>query len=146
MAEVRWTRSAADDIRAIEDWISRDSPIHAAGFVDRLIDSTTKLKRLPLAGRIVPEFNRRDVREVVHRSYRVAYLLRSGYVTILRVVHLPVIGGDSRRERAGAFRERAGNPTAGTAAGVPSRTANRGRRRPARFRRARERPFRRASP
>ncbi|MBI2931133.1 MAG: type II toxin-antitoxin system RelE/ParE family toxin [Planctomycetes bacterium] len=58
MAEIRWTVSAADDLRTIEDWIARDSPRHAEGFIDRLIAATAKLKTFPNVGRIVPEFDR----------------------------------------------------------------------------------------
>jgi plasmid stabilization system protein ParE len=87
MAEVRWSVSAADDLRAIEDWIARDSPRHAIEFVDRLVEATEKLSRLPRSGRVVPEFGRRDLREVVFRGYRIVYLLRPRVVTVVRVVH-----------------------------------------------------------
>ena len=87
MAEVRWSVSAADDLRAIEEWIARDAPRHAVEFVDHLVDAATKLKRMPRSGRVVPEFGRRDVREVVFRGYRIVYLVRPRVVTVLRVVH-----------------------------------------------------------
>ena len=40
-----------------------------------------------MLGRIVPEFSRRNLRELLVRQYRVVYLLRSDTVTVLRVVH-----------------------------------------------------------
>ena len=43
--------------------------------------------RTPLIGRIVPEFNRQDLREVIFRGYRIVYLVQSDEVLVLRVVH-----------------------------------------------------------
>lgn len=37
--------------------------------------------------RIVPEFNRQDLREVIFGNYRIVYLVKDGDVFILRVVH-----------------------------------------------------------
>jgi len=87
MAEVRWTVSAAEDLRHIEDWIARDSARHAVEFVDRLVQVAQRLRLHPRAGRVVPEFKRRDLREILHRDYRIVYLLERREVMILRVVH-----------------------------------------------------------
>lgn len=87
MAEVRWTLSAAEDVRQLEEWISRDSPLNAVHFTDRLVGSTEKLAGLPLLGRIVPEFNEDRLRELIFRGYRIVYLVDGSVVTVLRVVH-----------------------------------------------------------
>lgn len=87
MAEIRWSLAAENDLREIEIFIAKDSVLHAISFVDRLIESTEKLSSSPKIGRIVPEFNREDLREVLFRSYRVVYQLTADTVTILRVVH-----------------------------------------------------------
>ena len=87
MAEVRWSLTAASDLETIEDWIAQDSPLYAVAFIDRLVSAAEKLRQFPEAGRIVPEFARQDLREVIYRSYRVVYLLQAGEVTVLRVVH-----------------------------------------------------------
>ena len=38
-------------------------------------------------GRVVPEFQREDLRELLFRAYRVVYQVRGEMVTVLRVVH-----------------------------------------------------------
>ncbi len=48
MAEIRWTLTAADDVRILEEWIARDSPLNAVDFTDRLIGSVEKLAASPL--------------------------------------------------------------------------------------------------
>jgi len=79
--------TAESDLRRIEEFIAKDSPLHAVNFVGRLVESAEKLKATPMLGRIVPEFSRRNLREILVRDYRVVYLLRRGTVTVLRVVH-----------------------------------------------------------
>jgi len=87
MAEVRWSLTAGHDLQQIEDFIARDSVLHAVNFIDRLIKSTEKLQQSPQVGRVVPEFGRPDIREVLFKGYRLVYLLKDEAVTVLRVVH-----------------------------------------------------------
>ena len=87
MAEISWSLTAGSDLQKIEEFIAKDSVLHAVAFVDRLIESAEKLKASPNIGRIVPEFSRQDLREVLFRGYRVVYLSSPETVTVLRVVH-----------------------------------------------------------
>jgi toxin ParE1/3/4 len=87
MAEVRWSLTASDDLQDVEHFIARDSILHAINFIDRIVESTGKLERIPELGRVVPEFARTDIRELIFNGYRIVYLLRNDTVTILRVVH-----------------------------------------------------------
>ena len=65
MAQVRWSLTAGNDLQDIEDFIARDSVLHAITFVDRIVESTETLLKTPQIGRIVPEFTRPDLREVI---------------------------------------------------------------------------------
>ena len=87
MAQVRWSLTAGNDLQDIENFIARDSVLHAIAFVDRVVESAETLLKNPRIGRVVPEFNREDLREVIFRSYRVVYLLQGDKIVILRVVH-----------------------------------------------------------
>ena len=87
MAQVRWSLTAGNDLQEIEDFIARDSILHAITFVDRIVESAETLLRTPQIGRMVPEFNRSDLRELIFRGYRIVYLLQDNEVLILRVVH-----------------------------------------------------------
>lgn len=87
MAQVRWSLTAGNDLQGIEDFIARDSVLHAITFVDRLVESTETRLKNPRIGRIVPEFNRDDLREVLFRNYRIVYLLQDDKIFILRVIH-----------------------------------------------------------
>jgi plasmid stabilization system protein ParE len=87
MAQVRWSLTAGNDLQDIEDFIARDSALHAIAFVDRVVESAETLLTTPQIGRMVPEFNRPDLRELLFRDYRIVYLLQDGEAFILRVVH-----------------------------------------------------------
>ena len=87
MAEVRWSLTAANDLEELEDFIARDSVLHAISFIDRIVQSADKLESSPSLGRIVPEFGRPELRELLFRGYRIVYLSKEEGVTILRVVH-----------------------------------------------------------
>lgn len=64
MAQVRWSLTAGNDLQDIENFIARDSVLHAITFVDRMVESIETLLTNSHIGRIVPEFNRPDLREV----------------------------------------------------------------------------------
>jgi toxin ParE1/3/4 len=87
MAEVRWSLTASQDLQELEDFIARDSVLHAVEFIDRIVEATDHLTKSPIIGREVPEFGRPDVRELLFRAYRIVYFLKDDAVTILRVVH-----------------------------------------------------------
>ena len=87
MAQIRWSLTASADLQEIEDFIARDSVFHAVTFVDCIVESTATLLKTPHIGRVVPEFNRQDLREVIFRGYRIVYLVQNDEVLILRVVH-----------------------------------------------------------
>jgi toxin ParE1/3/4 len=87
MAEVRWSLTASQDLQELEDFIGRDSILHAINFIDRVVESAERLQEAPQLGRVVPEFGRDDLRELLFRGHRVVYLVRDEVVTVLRVVH-----------------------------------------------------------
>ena len=87
MARLRWTPQAVEDIEAICAYIERDSKTYARIFASRIVDRITALEAFPKAGRIVPESNREDVREILDGNYRIIYRLLEGEVQILTVHH-----------------------------------------------------------
>src|SRR3954470_13210935 len=73
MAEVIWRDSAFDDIERIRLNIAQDSPKRAADFVNRIFQAAERLALFPRSGRLVPNLERPDVREIIVRPYRVIY-------------------------------------------------------------------------
>jgi toxin ParE1/3/4 len=70
MVEVRWTPQAADDLEAITNFIAEDSPHYAGLFALDVFASVDRIAVFPRSGRIVPEVNHPDIREVLMGNYR----------------------------------------------------------------------------
>lgn len=100
MGKIRWTEKASGNLQAIHDYIAEDSRIYAARFIRSLIDATTRLEKMPRCGRVVPELESYDFREVIYHNYRIVYRIidDSDDVEILAVLH-------GSREIKKAFRQ-----------------------------------------
>ena len=53
--------------------------------MERLFDATQRLESFPLSGRVVPELDRSDVRELIIGEYRIVYRLWAETATLLTV-------------------------------------------------------------
>ncbi|MEH1861459.1 MAG: type II toxin-antitoxin system RelE/ParE family toxin [Nostoc sp.] len=45
------------------------------------------MAQFPLSGRIVPEFETKQIREVIEGSYRIIYYIKSDQIDVLAVLH-----------------------------------------------------------
>ena len=64
---------AIRDLQAIVRYIAPDSPQNARRFGLTLIEKTKILRAFPEIGRVVPEFDDPNIREIIFRSYRIVY-------------------------------------------------------------------------
>jgi len=55
--------------------------------LDRLSKRSRQIARLPHSGRIVPDANNVNIREVIEGSYRIIYHILEGEIDIIAVVH-----------------------------------------------------------
>ncbi len=84
---VIWSQQAVADLRSIHDFITRDSRYYAKKVVHDIREKIEELNDLPKLGRIVPELNEEDVRELFLYSYRIIYEIKDGAIFVLAVVH-----------------------------------------------------------
>ncbi len=82
---ILWSERARLDLLEIGDFIARDKPQAAAKWVGNIFDSIERTAAFPASGRIVPEIDRSDIREVIFESYRIVYQLSETGITILTV-------------------------------------------------------------
>jgi addiction module RelE/StbE family toxin len=88
MARIIWTDFAVENLNDIGDYIARDSQMYARLVVKELFDSVTILKQHLLAGRMVPEYERHDLREIIRGNYRIVYrLIDESTIDIITVHH-----------------------------------------------------------
>ena len=84
---VEWSGPAKRDLKQIYDYIAHDSKHYAKKVVRNIVDKTETLEPFPKAGRMVPEINDPNVREIFVYSYRLIYEVRPSKVEILAIVH-----------------------------------------------------------
>ncbi|PIU55950.1 MAG: type II toxin-antitoxin system RelE/ParE family toxin [Chloroflexi bacterium CG07_land_8_20_14_0_80_51_10] len=96
MGEVYWSITARRNLQDIGDFIAQDSPFYAVDFVERILQQTDKLADFPKIGRMVPEFQRETIRELIFHNYRIVYRVQGNRVIIVAVSH----GSMDIRERA----------------------------------------------
>ena len=85
--KIVWTEPAVEDLRELHAYIARDSETYASGFVERIILAADRLADYPKVGRIVPETNDENVRELLYQRYRIIYRLKGDSIEILSVIH-----------------------------------------------------------
>ena len=84
---IHWTAAARRHLRAIHDYIARDSPFYARRMVARILDHSEQIGRFPESGRVVPEYLGGGVREVFEDPYRIMYRIEKDAIHVIAVVH-----------------------------------------------------------
>jgi plasmid stabilization system protein ParE len=79
---ILWSQRARLDLLTIGDFIARDKPQAAATLVGRILDAVERTALFPTSGRIVPEIDRTNIREIILENYRIVYLLSETSITI----------------------------------------------------------------
>jgi toxin ParE1/3/4 len=82
-----WSPLALERVAEIASWIATERPSAAKRMVTDLFAAAKRLSRFPESGRRVPEFDRPELREVIHRGYRIVYHVAEDHVAILTVRH-----------------------------------------------------------
>lgn len=80
------SKSAFGDLEAIIDYYAQEGvPEIGRQFVGAIIDHIQVLSDHPDIGRVVPEFQLNDIREMIHEPFRVVYLREEKSITVIRV-------------------------------------------------------------
>ncbi len=85
--EVIWTRQSVIQLKKYADYIAQNNVIAAEKWVLSLLGKTDQLSELPESGRIVPEYNDPNLREIIEGDYRLIYRIKDDKVYIQSVRH-----------------------------------------------------------
>jgi toxin ParE1/3/4 len=85
--KIVWSPLAVDRLTEIVAWISRDRPVAAANLVQEMFSSVEQLVSLPERGRRVAEIDQPDIRELIHKRYRIIYRVKANSIEVLTVRH-----------------------------------------------------------
>ena len=84
---VLWTDNAITHLVDIYEYITHDSPVYAKRMVDRLTERSEQIADFPGSGRIVPEYEADDIREMIEKPYRIIYQIKPEQIDVLAVIH-----------------------------------------------------------
>ena len=87
MASVRWTVGAWEDLRGLVSFVGRYSEMYGGALAARIVLAVDTLEIHPMLGRMVPEYEEEDVREIIVGNYRVVYLLAGSDIGIVAIIH-----------------------------------------------------------
>ncbi len=85
--KVFWTETAVQHLSSIYSYISKNSPQYAQRLVDKLTKRSEQIATFPSSGRIVPEFDIKQIREVIEGSYRIIYYIKPDQIDVLAVLN-----------------------------------------------------------
>jgi toxin ParE1/3/4 len=87
MVKIVWTDLAIEDLKSIHEYISIDSKFYADRFIAKLISRVNQLANHPQSGRMVPEFGKEDIRELIEGNYRIIFRIGIDHIGVVRVHH-----------------------------------------------------------
>ena len=84
--EITISNSALDDLEGIKQYYEKEGAPHIGKqFIVSIIDHIQTLRGNPDIGRIVPEFDERKIRELIHPPFRVVYLREQSSIHVIRL-------------------------------------------------------------
>lgn len=84
--KITFAVSAVEDLEGIRKWYAdQHVPDVGEGLLREVIDQVERLVEFPESGRIVPEFDVTQLREIIHPPFRIVYRLDNDRVRVVRV-------------------------------------------------------------
>jgi plasmid stabilization system protein ParE len=84
---VRLSAEAENDLERIGDYIARDDPARALGFIRELREKCLDLAKFPDRFPLVPRYEELGVRHRVHGNYLIFYRADADEVAVIHVLH-----------------------------------------------------------
>ena len=88
MAQVIWTQTATEELADIAGYLGSYSESYARLTVKRFYERAGQLTDFPEMGRVIPELDQSNYRELLEGNYRLMYeILSDDIILIQRVLH-----------------------------------------------------------
>ena len=85
---VHWSTVALERVSDIVDSFPPRNPEAAERWVEDMFATAERLELFPRSGRVVPELEREEIREVFYQRYRIIYKVASDRAKVLTVRHM----------------------------------------------------------
>ena len=111
-----WSPRSLRDLQAIHEYIAADSEVYGNLTIARIFAATERLSSFPYSGRVVPEMDKPQIREIIVGPFRVVYRVGEELIEVATVLgrreifpgnfescwHSGARGGESKSFCAGA--------------------------------------------
>jgi len=88
MVQINWTLQSKDDLKSIAEYIAKDSKTYARLQIQRIRQRAKILNSQIYSGKIVPEMDKQNIRELIEGNYRIIYfIVNEERIDILTVHH-----------------------------------------------------------
>lgn len=88
MVTIEFTPKSIEDINNTAEYIALQSPHFAQKFVKSIFKEVEILKTFPNIGRVVPEIDDQEIREIFYQKYRIVYhVIDASTIHIITVQH-----------------------------------------------------------
>jgi len=84
---VHWTENAIGHLVNIYEYIAINSPTYGKRMVDRITRRSEQIAKQPLSGRKVPEYDAKDIRELIEKPYRIVCRIKQDQIDVVAVIH-----------------------------------------------------------
>ncbi len=85
--KIIWSPQSIERVAEIALYIAKGKSGAADKWVISIFNTVEKLSKFPQTGRIVPEFNKIDIRELIHDNCRIIYQVNPLEIEILTIRH-----------------------------------------------------------
>lgn len=85
--EVTFTHRFLDRVEEYTDYIALDHVSTAVKWARGVFEQCQKISHQPQSGRMVPEFKKPEIREIIHGNYRLIYELKANQIDMLTIWH-----------------------------------------------------------
>jgi len=87
MVKIIWTLQAIEDLKSIHDYIAVESRVYAKDVIVKIMTRVQQLEQFPQSGKMVPEFEQKNIRELIEGNYRIVYKIHPNHIGIVRIHH-----------------------------------------------------------
>lgn len=84
---ILWSPLALERVTEIATYIAQDNFSASTKWVETLFNKVHLLEFSPKSGRMVPETQREDIRELIYGNYRIIYRIEEKQISVLTVRH-----------------------------------------------------------
>ena len=85
--KVYWTQNAIEHLVNIYEYIALNSPTYAKRMADKITRRSEQIADHPFSGRKVPEYDAKDIRELIEKPYRIIYRIKPDQIDVVAVIH-----------------------------------------------------------